>query len=190
MVAMLAASSPAEAQPAAGPLVYHQITNLTEGSGFLGYPVLSADGTRAVFSDAPGTGDPETPNRIFTIAPDGSGMTEVDSYVPLCFCNAIVDISGDGATVVSSDSVQIRVVEAGAPRELLALASNEISVVRMGDSLLHRPAGHDQQGRRNIPSAGRLGDRCRWQQPPAGRRRGGRGRSGRRSSGSNRVLSP
>jgi hypothetical protein len=34
-------------------------------------------------------------------------MTEVDSYVPLCFCGAIVDISNDGGTVVSTDSMQV-----------------------------------------------------------------------------------
>ena len=124
-------SPAARAQSPAPTLVYHQITNLNEGSGYLGFPVLSADGARGVFSDAPGTGDPATPNRIYTIASDGSAMTEVDSYVPLCFCGAIVDISGDGQVVVSSDSVQIRIAGAG---ELVALTSNEItSVVITGD---------------------------------------------------------
>jgi hypothetical protein len=108
-------------------LVYHQITNLPAETGSLGYPVLSGDGTTAVFSEALGTGDPATPNRIFTIGSDGSGMTEVDSYVPLCFCGAIVDISNDGGTVVSTDSMQVRIVDAGGARELVSLASNEIS---------------------------------------------------------------
>jgi hypothetical protein len=108
-------------------LVYHQITNLPAETGSLGYPVLSGDGTTAVFSEAPGTGDPATPNRIFTIGSDGSGMTEVDSYVPLCFCGAIVDISNDGGTVVSTDSMQVRIVDGGGARELVSLASNEIS---------------------------------------------------------------
>jgi hypothetical protein len=118
---------PASAQSAGSWFVYHQITNLPEETGSLGYPVLSGDGTAAVFTEAPGTGDPATPNRIFTIAADGSGMTEVDSYVPLCFCGALVDISNDGGTVVSTDGVQVRIVDAGGARELIVLAGGEIT---------------------------------------------------------------
>jgi len=123
------ASPSASAQSAGSWFVYHQITNLPEGSGSVGYPVLSGDGATAVFSQAPGTGDPATPNRIFTIGSDGSGMTEVDSYVPLCACGAVVDISNDGGTVVSTDSVQVRIADAGGARGLVTLASNEISGV-------------------------------------------------------------
>jgi hypothetical protein len=120
---------PASAQAVGDLYVYHQITSLPEGTGGLGYPVLSGDGLTAVFSEAPGTGDPATPNRIFTIASDGSGMTEVDSYVPLCYCGATVDISNDGSTVVSTDSMQVRIVDGAGPRELVVLGSNEISAV-------------------------------------------------------------
>ena len=119
----------AAAQATGSWFVYHQITNLPAETGSLGYPVLSGDGTTAVFTEAPGTGDPATPNRIFTIGSVGSGMTEVDSYVPLCFCGAIVDISNDGGTVVSTDSMQVRIVDVGGARELVSLASNEISGV-------------------------------------------------------------
>ncbi|MBX3068929.1 MAG: hypothetical protein KF883_00375 [Thermomicrobiales bacterium] len=108
---------------------YHQITNLTEGSGYLGFPVLSADGTTGVFSDAPGTGDPETPNRIYTIGFDGSGMTEVDSYTSLCYCDSFVDISDDGSTAISSESVQVRIADGGGARALITLASNEITAI-------------------------------------------------------------
>lgn len=120
---------PASAQSSGDLFVYHQITNLAEGTGSLGFPVLSGDGATAVFSEAPGTGDPATPNRIFTIKADGSGMTEVDSYVSLCYCGAVVDISNDGGTVVSTDSVQVRIADAGGARELVSLGSNEISGV-------------------------------------------------------------
>src|SRR5690349_7732255 len=88
-LAMSAAiTSPARATQApasAGALVYHQITDVTSTSGTVGDPVLSADGSVAVFADAPGSDDPETPNRIFTVGADGAGLTEVDAYVPLCF---------------------------------------------------------------------------------------------------------
>src|SRR4051812_23025977 len=63
MVQTQSASPAAETGPTSsdsGPLVYNQITNSTEGSGYVGIPKLSADGTTAVFTDAPGTGAVET----------------------------------------------------------------------------------------------------------------------------------
>ena len=115
-------------------LSYNQITMLEDDSGSVGYPVLSADGTKAVFVEAPGTGDPALPNRIFVIGSDGGGLTEVDAYQTLCFCGSMVDISADGATVVSTDSVQVRITDPGGARELIVLASNEItSLVIAGD---------------------------------------------------------
>lgn len=122
---------PVSAQTGGDLFVYHQITNLPEETGTLGYPVLSGDGTTAVFTEAPGTGDPATPNRIFTINADGSGMTEVDSYTSLCYCGSSVDISSDGSTVVSTEGVQIRIVDAGGARELIVLGGGEISALSL-----------------------------------------------------------
>jgi hypothetical protein len=134
LVSPLFGTQLADAQSPEGVLVYHQITNLTDGSGSVGFPVLSADGTRAVFVDAPGTGDAATPNRIFVIGFDGSGQTEVDAYQSLCYCTSLVDISNDGATVISTDSVQVRIAGAGSARALITLASNEItSIALSGD---------------------------------------------------------
>jgi len=129
-----AAIQPAAAQAGGTLFVYHQISNFPEGTGSVGYPVLSGDGSTAVYTNAPGTGDPATPNRIYTITSDGSGATEVNSYTPLCFCGSMADISADGGTVVSTDSVQVRIADGGGARELLVLNSNEItSLVITGD---------------------------------------------------------
>jgi hypothetical protein len=126
--------TPANAQTDGDVLAYHQLTELPEETGSVGYPVISGDGSKAVFSDAPGTGDTETPNRIYLIDVEGGAISEVDAYQPLCFCGAMVDIDADGSTVVSSDSVQVRVAGASGARELVSLSSNEISgVVIEGD---------------------------------------------------------
>jgi hypothetical protein len=131
---LLVGPLPVQAQPApikagSGTLVYHQLTAFPEGSGSVGFPVLSADGTTGVFSDAPGTGEAATPNRIFTIDLATRAITEVDAYRSLCFCGSMVDISNDGATVVSSDSVQLRI--AGRPDSLVTLASNELTALAL-----------------------------------------------------------
>jgi hypothetical protein len=107
-------------------LVYHEITSLT--TPFSDNPVLSADGARAAFAVAPGTGDPATPNRIFVVNADGTGLREVDAYKTLCFCGSDLDISADGSRVISSDAVQLRIANAdgSGARPLVTLDSNEI----------------------------------------------------------------
>lgn len=118
---------------------YQQITNIDASvTGSVGLPVLSSDGQIAVFSDSPGSGDPATPNRIFRIHSDGSELEEVDSYLPKCFCGSQSDLSADGATIVSTDSVQIRATTGGNGVAILEISSNEISSVRLtgaGDRL-------------------------------------------------------
>lgn len=120
-------------------LAYHQISAWTVGPDVSSggppdvLPVLSDDGQRIVFTRAPGTMDPATPNRIFVVNADGSGEVEVDAYPSLCGCSSVVDISADGSRVVSTDAVQIRVANAsgGGGRELLALDSNDINALRI-----------------------------------------------------------
>jgi hypothetical protein len=115
-----------------GVLVYHQVTNVEHQTRAVGFPVISADGTRAVFVDAPGTGDEAIPNRIYVIGTDGTGLTEVDAYKTGCYCGAEVDISADGGTVVSTESVQLRLARGtGAAQTLVMLTSNELSSIRL-----------------------------------------------------------
>ena len=140
---------PPEAAAQSGATYYYrQITNIDASvTGSVGLPVLSADGQVATFADAPGSGDSATPNRIYRIAADGSGLAEVDSYTPKCFCGSWVDLSADGATIVSTDSMQIRVTTGGNGTTVLEVNSNEISSLRLtsaGDRMafmLGRDAG-------------------------------------------------
>jgi hypothetical protein len=91
---------------------YRQITNIEQSvSGSVGLPVLSADGQVAAFADAPGSDDPATPNRIYRIAADGSGLAEVDSYTPKCYCGAWVD----PARMAQPSSRRIRCKSASPP---------------------------------------------------------------------------
>lgn len=106
-------------------LVYHQVTDGTASITDVG--VISADGSRIAFPIAHGTGDPATPNRIYAVNADGTGLAEVDSYQSLCFCESKVAISRNGSTIASTDSVQIRVVTSGGSLVgSLVLNSNEI----------------------------------------------------------------
>jgi hypothetical protein len=77
--------SPANAQTDGVVLAYHQLTELPEETGSVGFPIISADGRMAVFSDAPGTGGAETPNRIYLVDIEEGEISEADAYQPLCF---------------------------------------------------------------------------------------------------------
>jgi hypothetical protein len=115
-------------------LVYHQITAFTDEEGGFMFPVLSGDGTRAAFSRFVVSEDPGVygTTSIFALSADGTGLSEIDTYETLCSCDALVDISDDGQTVVSSDGVQLRVTGAGGARELLALSEiSPIGAVRI-----------------------------------------------------------
>jgi hypothetical protein len=142
---LLALVAVAVAIPAPGPataqgtpadvLVYHQLTNRTGGTTFVDAPVLSGNGGAAVFGEASGVvNDPAKPNRVFVAYnPYGqSGVTEIDSYVPRCFCNSQLDISQTGLEYAVTDTVQIRSGGTGVPlTSHLTLRSNEISGFKM-----------------------------------------------------------
>ena len=131
---VVVAAQPATPAPMSPePLIYHQISMLEDGAGGVGPPVISGDGSTAVFTDSPAVAnDPEHPNRILAINFDGSGQTEIDAYEPNCFCGTWVDISFDGSTIVSTDSMQLRLTAGGAEAALLLdLTSNEMSSLRI-----------------------------------------------------------
>ncbi len=116
-------------------LVYHQITSLETSLTItnLSKPILSGDGNWAVYTIAPGTQNPDQPNRIFVTGFDGSQNHEVDSYQTYCFCGSIMDISSDGGRIISSDAVRLRIAsfKGGDGFDLIALTSNEIKTIRI-----------------------------------------------------------
>ena len=116
-------------------LAYHQITSFTENINSSGgaAPKISANGNRIVYTMSPGAGDPNNPNRILVMNPDGSGQRQVDAYGTQCFCASALDLTSDGSQVISSDTVQLRIASAAGSggRELVALSSNEISYIRI-----------------------------------------------------------
>ena len=87
-------------------MVYHEITRFDRQVRFgnSGESALSASGNRIVFAHAPGDETDARYNHIFVINPDGSGQREVDFYKQNCGCGAMVDISADGNTVISTAS--------------------------------------------------------------------------------------
>ncbi|HWQ32963.1 MAG TPA: BACON domain-containing carbohydrate-binding protein [Blastocatellia bacterium] len=113
-------------------LVYHQITSQTSGITVnSGSPVLSASGNRAVFAISPGSGDPNTPNRIFVVNADGTGERQVDAYTTLCFCSSQADISADGEWVVSTEGVQLRIARADGSGGRELLRDREFEAIRI-----------------------------------------------------------
>jgi Tol biopolymer transport system component len=138
-------------------LTYHQLTQWITGVDPAGEraPILSDDGQVIAFTRDPGSGDPANPNRIFVMNADGSGEREIDAYQTLCYCGSMIDISGDGSTVVSSDAVQLRIADAngGGGRELVRNSSNEINAVRIsgdGRTVVFRIYRSNQQFERGI----------------------------------------
>lgn len=142
--------------PVVRTLVYHELSALTASpnNGGEEAPVLSDDGQRLVYAVAPG-GGAANPNRIFVMAAAGGDPRQVDSYPSLCACGSAIDLSADGRTVVSADSVQIRIADAGGTtgRELIALNSNELNGLRLsgdGRTVVFR-VYRDTSGRGSSP---------------------------------------
>ncbi len=114
-------------------LGYHEITRFTKEVRFSngGMPVLSPGGGRAVYAHAPGDETDARYNHIFVVNADGSGQREVDVYKQNCSCGAIVDISADGNTVVSTDSIELRIASATGSTGKRLIANREIPYVRI-----------------------------------------------------------
>jgi hypothetical protein len=90
-------------------MAYHQITALPDDRTSI---VLSGNGETIAFAR------PAKPIQIFAMNFDGSGQRQVDSYTPECAGGAIVDISDDGAKIVSTEGRQIRIADAQGARQL------------------------------------------------------------------------
>ena len=126
-------------------LVYHEITSFTKQVRFSngGMPVLSASGNRVVYANAPGDETDARYNHISVVNADGSGQRQVDVYKQNCFCGAVVDISADGNTVVSTDSVELRAASTSGSAGKRLITNREIPYLRIsrgGDKVffIHR----------------------------------------------------
>jgi hypothetical protein len=114
-------------------LAYNEITRFPKEVRFSngGMPVLSSSGNRIVYANAPGDETDARYNDIFVINADGSGQHEVDSYKQNCDCGAVVDISADGNTVVSTDSIELRVATATGSAGTQLITNREIPYIRI-----------------------------------------------------------
>jgi uncharacterized protein (TIGR03437 family) len=93
-------------------IAYHQITSVLDHRGFT---AISGNGAVIAYTLA------ASPNQIFLMNFDGTGSHLVDSYNAGCYCGSIIDISDDGSKVVSTEGVQIRLVNKGPAQPLLTL---------------------------------------------------------------------
>lgn len=133
--AAAAPASRAQAEPAA-PLVYRQLIAppVAPEHDPIESPVLSANGTWAVFEDS----GPDTleSSRIYVMDVDGGGeLVLVDEYPWLSrwvLGKPRLDISADGTTILAPEAAQLRVAGSGqSPRALLVLDGEPISDGRL-----------------------------------------------------------
>ncbi len=110
-------------------LVYHEITSFTKGTlpYNVGPHVLSANGNRISYTSTASDGS----IHVWVIDPSGSGMKEIDSYLPKCNCDGWPDISADGSRVASSDGMQIRVVNADGTGRTTVASDREAFAFRL-----------------------------------------------------------
>ncbi len=64
---------------------------------------------------------------------DGSGAHQIDSYTSFCYCGSIVDISDDGAKVVSTEGRQVRIVDDKGARGLVTVDTGVSGIRIEGD---------------------------------------------------------
>lgn len=80
---------------------HHQLTKLDKGVAVTWIPVISDNGSRAVFASWSAEGKPD---RISTVAFDGTGVRELDQLADIYF----VDLSADGTLALYSNSRELR----------------------------------------------------------------------------------
>src|SRR5207302_1258733 len=112
-------------------MVYHQLTALPDnGPDYRTSTVISGNGAAIAYTYA-GKG----PVQVYAMNFDGSGRHLVDSFTPLCSCGTILDISDDATKIVSTDEVQIRLVDKGVVRPLLTFDTFIGGLKMEGDGL-------------------------------------------------------
>ena len=119
-------------------ITHQQISAFTDrflvGSGI--YPRVSRNGARTALSFEPDKADPQKKPRVAVVGADGTGFRVVDTYQPLTYAGLLVDISGDGTHVASTDNRQIRLAHAdgGEAMKLVELTGNSIVCLRVSSN--------------------------------------------------------
>src|SRR5450759_3517353 len=108
--ALVAVSSPGSLPPqtVVRTMVYHQLTALPDsGPDYRTSTAISGNGAVIAYARVPRSG----PGTVYAMNFDGSGVQQVDSYSGQCSCGVTLDISDDGAKVVSTEQRQIRFID-------------------------------------------------------------------------------
>jgi uncharacterized protein (TIGR03437 family) len=135
--AMLAVSGPNQT-PSPTTIVrtiaYHQLTSLPDAGGDMrNSTILSGNGAVIAFDRSPGSTQASSPNQIFTMNFDGTGQTLIDSYTTQCFCGSTVDISDRATKVVSTEGLQIRLVDSQGVHPLVDVDTGVSGIKIEGD---------------------------------------------------------
>src|SRR5688500_17347669 len=75
------AAAPPRQGPSSSQMVYHELTQRSDGRWQIEALVLSGDGRRAIWAESPR--DPSESNRVYALDIDGGQTRQIDAYRPI-----------------------------------------------------------------------------------------------------------